>query len=98
MLVKIHKATRLAVALCDSDLIGKKFEEGERQLDMTGKFFAGEEKTEKEVVRLLEFYRKEDACFNIVGKRSCKIAFEIGLVSEEGISKVGGVPFALVLG
>ncbi len=98
MLFKVHRATRLAVALCDSNLIGKRFEEGKRQLDLTGKFFQGEEKTEEETAELLDFYKKEDACFNIVGEESCKIALEQGLISEEGISRVNGVPFSLVLG
>lgn len=97
MLIKIHKATRLAVAICDSNLIGKKFEEGRKQLDLTGKFFAGEEKTEEEVADLIDFYRMEDACFDIVGNKSCEIALKKELISEEGISNVNGVPFALVL-
>ncbi len=98
MLVKIHRATRLAVAVCDSDLIGKKFEEGERQLDLTGQFFLGEEKTGEEVKDLLNFYRNEDACFNIVGNESCKTAIDVNLIFKEGISKINGIPFALVLG
>jgi uncharacterized protein len=98
MLFKVHKATRLAVAVCDSNLIGKRFEEKERQLDLTGKFFQGEEKTEEEIRDLIEFYRNEDACFNIVGEESCRIALEVGLILEEGMSKVDGVPFSLVLG
>ena len=98
MLFKVHKATRLAVAVCDSNLIGKKFEEGKRQLDLTGKFFQGEEKTKEELKELLDFYKKEDACFNLVGKESCNVALEIGLISKEGISKISGIPFSLVLG
>lgn len=97
MLFKVHKATRLAVAVCDSDLLGKKFEEDIRQLDLSGKFFQGEEKTEQELRELLDFYRKEDACFNIVGQESCKIAIESQLVSEENISKIQEIPFVLIL-
>ena len=98
MLFKVHKATRLAVAVCDSDLIGKKFEEDKRQLDLSGKFFEGEEKTGQELKELLDFYRKEDACFNIVGQESCKIALDSNLVSEDKISKIQGIPFLLILG
>ena len=98
MLIKVHKATRLAVALCDSDLVGKVFNEGKYQLDLTGTFFLGEEKDKEEISELLDFYRKEDACFNIVGEKSCGVALKIGLISEKGILRVDGVPFALVLG
>jgi hypothetical protein len=97
MFVKIHKATRLVVAVCDSNLLGKRFEERNLQLDLTGGFFRGEEKSDKEVGELFEFYRMEDACFNIVGEESCQIAKQKGLVSEEGISRIDKVPFALVL-
>ncbi len=98
MLIKIHKATRLAVALCDSNLIGKKFEDEVRQLDLTGKFFEGEEKTREEVAELLKFFSMEDACFNIIGEQSCSVAREVGLISDEGISKIAGIPFSLILG
>ncbi len=97
-LLKVHKATRLAVAICDEELIGKKFEEERLQLDLTGKFFAGEEKNEKEIREALIFYSEEDACFNIVGEKSCNISLELGLISKEGISRIDGVPFSLVLG
>lgn len=94
----MHKATRLAVALCDSDLIDKRFEEGKLQLDLTTSFFKGQEKSLDEVKELLDFYRKEDACFNIVGKQSCDLALEIGLFFKEDVSEIQGVPFVLVLG
>ena len=39
----------------------------------------------------------EDACFNIVGKESITIALEVGIIKKEGVHKIKGVPFALVL-
>lgn len=98
MLFKLHKASRLAVAVCDSDLLGNRFEEEGKQLDLTGKFFQGEEKSSEEIRELLDFYRKEDACFNIIGEKSCNIALEAKLVSEDSVSKIAGVPFILILG
>jgi hypothetical protein len=97
MLIRIHNATRLAVALCDSELLGKIFEEGERQLDLTGKFFQGEEKNKEEIKELLKFYKMEDACFNIIGNESCKVAIEAGLIYEKDVSNVAGIPFILIL-
>jgi len=97
MLVKIHQSYRSIVAVCDSNLIGRKLIEGERALDLTGQFFRGEEKTKEEVEEILEDMRKEDASFNIVGKESCNVAVEVGLIDEEGIFYVSGVPFSLVL-
>jgi len=97
MLVKIHKSYRLVVAICDSDLIGKKLEEGNKQLDMTGNFFKGDEKKDEELREIIEDCQREDATFFIVGKESVALCKEAGLVGDEGVKEVSGVPVALVL-
>jgi len=101
MLVKIHDGSRLVIAVCDSELIGKKFEQEIEgtvlQLDLTGDFFKGEEMTEEETREIIEDGKREDACFNIIGEKSCKLAKEIGIVEEEGIKNIEGVAVALVL-
>ena len=47
MIVKIHKMPdgRSVIAVCDSNLLGKKFEEKNLQLDLTADFYKGSEKT-----------------------------------------------------
>lgn len=97
MLVKIHKSYRQVVAICDSELIGKRFEEGIRQLEISENFFKGEEKAEKEAVEIMTFASGEDATFNIVGKQSTDAALKAGIITKEGIKTVQDVPFALVL-
>ena len=59
MLVKVHKNTegQILLAICDDDLIGKKFEEGNLQLDLSSDFYKGEEKSEDEIMDLA-FYPK----------------------------------------
>lgn len=97
MLIKVHEAKRIVIALCDKELLGKKFEEENTELDLNGEFFKGEEKTEDEIKKMLIFYKKEDASFNIVGKKSCSLALEIGLIKEENIGKIAGIPYSLIL-
>ena len=97
MYVKIHKSYRVVVAICDSDLIGKRFEENIKQLDVRESFFKGEEKSDSETLKIMEEARTEDATFNIVGEKSCKLALKCGIIAEHGIKRVQGVPFALVL-
>jgi len=99
MLVKIHKSYRDVIAICDSELLGKKFEETGKntQLDLTGEFFRGEEKTEEETRELIEDALKEDAIFNIVGKQSISIALETGVIKKQGVIKIQGIPVALTL-
>lgn len=95
--MKIHRSYRSVVAVCDSELIGKKYEEGIKQLELRENFFRGEEKSYEEIVEMMKKQILEDASFNIAGKESVKAALEAGIISEEGIAKVQGIPFALVL-
>jgi hypothetical protein len=97
MLVKIHKSYRQVVAICDSELLGKQFEQGEKILDVRESFFNGEEKNEKGIIEIMKGMAREDATFNIIGKESCNAALKAGIISKEGIMKVQGIPFALVL-
>ena len=97
MLVKIHSSYRRMVAICDSELLGKRFEEGEKAIEIKENFFKGEEKTESDILKIIEESTGEDATFNIVGKDSVNVALKSGLVQPEGIIKIQGVPIALVL-
>ena len=97
MLVKIHKSYRQVVAICDSELLGKKFEEGKFQLDLTGEFFNGEELSQEKVSEIVRDMAREDATFNIVGENSVNLCKEMGVIAESGIMKIQGVPYALIL-
>ncbi len=97
MLIKIHKAYRAVVAVCDSEILGKKFEEGIKQLDVRENFYNGEKKTESEMIDIMRDLAMEDSTFNLVGKKTISCALKAGLISQEGVKHVSGVPFALVL-
>lgn len=97
ILLKIHKSYRLIVAICDKDLLGKKFVEGKRQLDLSGEFFKGKEFSEEEVAEEVARLVGEDATFNIIGQDSISLARELGIVRDDGVMKVCGIPFALIL-
>jgi len=97
ILFKIHKSYRLVVAICDKSVYGRKLVEGNRQLDLTGPFFQGDEVSEKELKEKITDCFKEDATFNIVGEKSIRVAKELEIVKDEGVIEIEGVPFALVL-
>jgi len=97
MLVKIHKSYRDVVAICDSELLGKTYEEGEKILEVRESFYNGGEKSEQEVMQIMKDMNREDATFNIVGKNSVNAALKAGIIKKEGIKKVKDIPFALVL-
>jgi len=97
MQIKIHEAYRTIVALCDTNLIGKIFEEGIKQIKVRENFFKGEEKNHEEVIEILKDMNKEDATFNIVGKESVECALKAKVITKEGIIHIDKIPIALGL-
>lgn len=97
MQIKIHEAYRTIIALSDTDLIGKRFEEGIKQIEVKPSFFQGEEKKKEEVIEILKDMQKEDATFNVVGKESIECALKTGIIDKKGIIMIDNVPVALVL-
>ena len=97
MFVNIISTCRDVVAICDSELIGKTFEQGNVQLEVKESFFRGKEVSKEELIEILHDMSMEDATFNIVGKESIDIALEEGLIHREGVKTIQGIPYALVL-
>lgn len=97
ILIRIHKSYRNVVAVCDSSLVGKKFEEGKRQLDIRENFYKGEEYKEEEAVKLMQKQLVEDSTFNIAGPDSIKAAQKAGVIQEINVGYIQDIPFALKL-
>ena len=97
IVLKIHKSYRWVVAVCDEELLGRKLVDGKRVLDLSGVFFKGEPMNIEEVRGEISKCNDEDATFNFVGERSVKIAKDLGIVDNESIIEIEGIPFALVL-
>jgi uncharacterized protein len=98
--INVIDTYRYVVAICDKELLGKKFEDDKFQLDVKESFYKGKDGKEASEAEVLERIRKlvmEDATFNIVGKNSVRLALKLGLITEEGIKEINGVPFSLVL-
>ncbi len=92
MIVKIHKSNegRVILAICDSELIGKCFTEGDKQLDLSSDFYKGEEMKEKRILNLL----KSVHIVNLCGEESVALGVNAGIVDEENMMKVDGIPHA----
>lgn len=97
MFVKLHKSYRIVVAVCDEEIVNKKFEEGIRQIEVRESFYKDQIVNHQELVKLMQQQSIEDSTFNIVGEKSVKAALEAGIISEEGVIKIQNVPIALVL-
>jgi hypothetical protein len=96
--IKIHRSYRDVVAIADASLMGKKFEEGIKQLEVRENFYNGIRiKSEDEALRILKTELVEDATFNIVGEQSVKLAIKAGVITESAISYIDDVAYALKL-
>jgi len=94
VLIKIHESMgKKIVAVADKELIGKRFEEGERCLDVTERFYKGNEETEEEVIKIL----KQSTNTNLVGKKSVALGIKAGIITEESIVTIKGIPHAISL-
>ncbi|MCS7134728.1 MAG: DUF424 family protein [Candidatus Pacearchaeota archaeon] len=97
VLIRIHEAYRKIVAVCDPELLGKKFEEGNLQLEINERFYNGKKIDEKSAIKILKKAQAEDACFNFVGEKSIKIAIKAGIIDKECVLRIQGIPHALAL-
>lgn len=75
----------LLVSVCDRDVIGETFEEGEISLTVEEEFYGGDEVDESAVVDSLA--RAQVA--NLVGTRTVEVAVEHGFVEETNVLDIG---------
>ena len=79
------------LVLCDKDLYGKKFEEGEFVLELN-EFFKG---YEREKIDEKDF---EDIYFiYAVGEESVNILKEKKIIDEKDIKRIAGIPYTFVI-
>ena len=97
VLIKIHKVYREIIAVCDSELVGKKLENDKMQLEVSKEFYGGEEMSENRILKLLKEKVQEDASFNFVGNDSIEIGIKAGIIDKERIIKIKNVPHAMAL-
>jgi hypothetical protein len=97
MYLNVIRSYRDVVAICDSSLLGKIFEEGKFQLDIKESFYKGEEVSEEEAIETMKFMLKEDSTFNIVGKEAVNAAIAAGVITKDAVGTIQGIPFALIL-
>lgn len=92
MLAKIHKTPegRIIVAVCDTELIGKKFSDGDVQLDLTTGFYQCEELEEEEIGDLV----RNAYIVNLVGEKSVALGLKEGVIEESNIIRIQNIPHA----
>ena len=93
--VKIHDSYRRVVAVCDSDIVGKKFEEGKMQLDLRSNFYQEKEMNFEEAIEFIKRQKMEDASLNIVGKESINASIKACIITERNVAFISDIPFTL---
>ncbi len=78
------------VAVCDEELLGQVFEEGEVVLDVREEFYGGERLTESEVLEVL----REATIANLTGREAVRVGIRAGVIDRKNVLEVQGVPHA----
>ncbi len=81
----------LIVTVCDEELLGMVFREGDKVLDISNDFYGGELVDENEVVTVI----REASILTLVGERAVNIAIREGLIHPESVLRIKGVPYAM---
>ncbi|MEK6822512.1 MAG: DUF424 family protein [Nanoarchaeota archaeon] len=92
MIIKTHTHSdgRILVSVVDSDIIGKKFEEGQAQLDLTVDFYKGKKCTADEAGDLV---RNADMV-NLVGEHAVALGVQEQVIDPQNVKRIKGIPFA----
>ena len=75
----------LLVSVCDPDILGETFENGNVSLTVTEDFYGGEEVDEAQVIESLD----RAAVANLVGVQTIELAIEHGFVAEGNVLEIG---------
>jgi hypothetical protein len=78
------------VALCDCKVIGKRFCEGKLILDASKDFYGGDLVTAEAAVDMLGMA----TVANLVGEEAVKCGIDAGLIHEDAVIFISGVPHA----
>lgn len=91
-----RQGVQVLVAACDAELLGETYREGIIRLEVAAGFYDGQRVEETGLRQFLA------GCTvaNLVGERTVAVAVAMGLVMEENVRTVDGVPHAqyMVLG
>jgi hypothetical protein len=87
----IHAAGEEKIlAIADSSILGKYFEEGEFQIDISSQFYGQKRCDEGEAIKLI----KGSTIINAAGKEIIKLLVENNVIDQDKILFIKGVPHA----
>lgn len=87
---KYETEGQVMVAICDKNIIGKRFKEGELVLKLDNGFYKGSEASEREVKEALS----SATIANISGERAVACAVDCGCIDSDAVIFIEGIPHA----
>ena len=78
------------VVVTDAEIVGKKFEEEKLQLDLSKKFYDGEEKDSDQAEKDLLYARH----VHFTGEHSVNLGVQLGLIDKKKILVINKIPHA----
>ena len=89
--LKTHeKGKSVVTALCDDDILGNVFEDGELHLDVSERFYGGKLVTEEEAVKAM----MASDILNISGKKIVSLALKNKIIKKGDVKQIARVPHA----
>ncbi len=84
--LKVYRVRgEVLVAVCDSEIVGRVFREGDLKIEVKEEFYGTEEVGEEEVKRAL----RQATIANITGRRAVELAIKMGIVDRNRVLKIG---------
>ena len=94
MIIKEHKSSSgIIVALCDENIIGKKYSENGLLLDLSSDFYKGKKTSIEEVEKKC----KRAYIINAVGEKCIEFLKKKGLANEKNVVRIKNIPFVQCL-
>ncbi len=90
---RIHREGEYIVAICDQDILGQSFEEGDRCIHISETFYKGKLVPVEEGIAAIE----QATIANIVGECIVQEALKAQLIHERGVIRIQNVPHAQVV-
>ena len=94
MNMKIHRmGSGEVIGICDTELIGSTYEDEKACISITADFFGTQPVSRDEIEHVL----KEGINITMIGTQTTALAIQIGVLCEDDIVLIQGVPYATIL-
>ncbi len=92
--VKIYgRSDDLIIAICDEELLGSVFKEGDVILDVSREFFGGSKMLIEDSIQLLN----NASSAILVGSNIVSKALEAGYIHPDAVSRISEIPYAYII-